>query len=107
LDLIRPEALEDSIGKYLEVIRVLENDRKFVNTNPKCEPQLGRRGLYNTFGGHRDVVSIEQAFLWVLNLSDGNHSILDIAEKSKLAFSVVCNAASALFETGLLIEGKE
>jgi aminopeptidase-like protein len=107
LDFIKPEFLGDTIEKYLEVIRVLENNRKFINTNPKCEPQLGRRGLYSSFGGRRDVNSLEQALLWILNYSDGHNSMLDIAERSKLPFSVVCDAAQALYETGLLIEDKE
>jgi hypothetical protein len=38
----------------------------------------------------------------VLNLSDGNHSLLDIAERSGLPFNVICDAADFLSENGLL-----
>ena len=51
-----------------------------VNLNPKGEPQLGRRGLYASPGAE------EMALLWVLNLSDGRTSLLDIAERSGLGF---------------------
>jgi aminopeptidase-like protein len=42
------------------------------------------------------------AMLWVLNLSDGSRSLLDIAERSKLPFSEVRRAALALEGAGLL-----
>jgi aminopeptidase-like protein len=68
---------------------------------PYCEPQLGRRNLYRSTGG--DAVGVEiSARLWVLNLSDGKHSILDIAERSGIPFSAVCDAAELLCQNGLL-----
>jgi aminopeptidase-like protein len=42
------------------------------------------------------------ALLWVLNLSDGQHSLLDIAERADLSFEAVQRAASTLSEAGLL-----
>ena len=62
--------------------------RAIVNRNPKCEPQLGRRGLYRAVG-RRAAEADEMAMLWVLNLSDGAHSLLDIAERSGLPFDAV------------------
>jgi aminopeptidase-like protein len=41
-------------------------------------------------------------FLWVLNLSDGHHSLLDVAERSGLPFDAVRRAAAALADAGLL-----
>ena len=41
-----------------------------------------------------------------LNLSDGRHSLLDIAERSRLPFDVVCRAAEALAERELLREAE-
>jgi aminopeptidase-like protein len=42
------------------------------------------------------------AMLWTLNLSDGMHSLLDIAERANLPFTVVRNVAGKLQEHGLL-----
>jgi aminopeptidase-like protein len=42
--------------------------------------------------------------LWVLNLSDGNSSLLDIAEKSGILFDIINGAANVLLEHGLLKE---
>ncbi|MEO6191906.1 MAG: DUF4910 domain-containing protein, partial [Thermoanaerobaculia bacterium] len=80
LDFVKPEALEGSLRTYLAVIDVIEGNRRYLNLNPKCEPQLGRRGLYRTIGGDESGRSRELALLWVLNLSDGENSLLDIAE---------------------------
>ena len=47
------------------------------------------------------------AMLWVLNLSDGGHSLLDVAGRSGLPFAVVADAADALCAAGLLTECAE
>jgi aminopeptidase-like protein len=104
LDLVRPEHLADSYAACLEIVRVLEEDATFVNQNPKCEPQLGKRGLYGAIGGRSDTVQLQLAMLWVLNLSDGDHSLLDVAERSGLPFGLLSDAAQALAGAGLLAE---
>ena len=40
--------------------------------------------------------------LWVLNLSDGTQSLLDIAARAGLPFATVRAAADALVRVGLL-----
>jgi aminopeptidase-like protein len=96
LDFVRPGQLAGSLAACLEIFDVLENDRTYVNQNPKCEPQLGKRGLY------RDIGDDEMAMLWVLNLSDGDHSLLDIADRAALRFDSVRRAAGLLSDHGLL-----
>jgi aminopeptidase-like protein len=44
----------------------------------------------------------QMALLWVLNMSDGHNSLLDIGQKSKLPWAMVKQAAAALTEAGLL-----
>jgi aminopeptidase-like protein len=105
LDFVKPDRLANSLEKYLAIVDILENNQTYFNTNPKCEPQLGKRGLYGTFGGTQDKKTKEMATLWVLNLSDGNHSLLDICDRSGLNFSIIRDAANALVEGGLLKEG--
>lgn len=104
LDLISPAALQDSFSTYTAVIAVLERNRRYVNLNPMCEPQLGRRGLYRKTGSYKDVGAREHALLWVLNLSDGEHTLLDIAERAGLCFDIVAAAADDLHACGLLRE---
>jgi aminopeptidase-like protein len=102
LSLVQPGYLADSFKTYLSVLDILENNNHYLNQYPKCEPQLGKRGLYRTMGGNVESKEAELAMLWVLNLSDGRHSLLDIAEKSKLGFPEVSAAARALEGSGLL-----
>jgi aminopeptidase-like protein len=104
LDFVRPASLGDSFAKYLSVIGVLERNRALLNRNPKGEPQLGRRGLYRDVGGHVEARELESAMLWVLNLSDGGCSLLDIAERSRLRFEQIETAAGLLEGSGLLTE---
>lgn len=102
LDLVQPAYLADSLSKYLAVVNILENNQKYLNTNPKCEPQLGKRGLYGALGGQKEAKINELAMLWVLNLADGRHSLLDIAERSALSFDTIQTAAAALLKHNLL-----
>jgi aminopeptidase-like protein len=104
LQLVKPESLGDSFFKCLSVMYVLENNKIYLNQNPKCEPQLGKRGLYRVIGGDSDGKANELAMLWVLNLSDGNFSLLDIANRSGIRFEIIKKAADGLLEHNLLKE---
>jgi aminopeptidase-like protein len=104
LDLVAPRHLAESLARYLEVVDVVENDRRYLNRNPKCEPQLGRRGLYRALGGAPDLPRAEMALLWVLNLSDGTNSLLDIATRAEVDFGTIRDAATLLHAHGLLEE---
>lgn len=96
LDFVQPEFLRDSFNKVLAIINLLENNRTYQSTNPKCEPQLGKRNLYGSIGKK------ELSMLWVLNLSDGYHTLLDISERSGLKFELIDAASKILKEKGLL-----
>ncbi len=108
LTFVKKEAIEDSFRKYLETIMIFDQDAKYLNTNQKCEPQLGKRGLYRNLGIPRydetsdETEQQELAMFWILNLSDGNNSLLDIAKISKIPFSIVLKIANLLNEKKLL-----
>jgi aminopeptidase-like protein len=101
LEFIHPAQLAESLRVCAAVLDVLEGNRRYRNLNPHCEPQLGKRGLYRPTGGGTFEEELN-ARLWVLNLSDGDHSLLDIAEQSHLAFSMMRDAADLLVDSGLL-----
>jgi aminopeptidase-like protein len=102
LRLVRPEWLADSFARCWAVLQILEGNAAYRNQNPKGEPQLGKRGLYRAIGGSDDGRQAELAMLWVLNLSDGHHSLLDISDRSGLAFRAIRRAADALLAHDLL-----
>lgn len=102
LDFIRPESLIGSYSHCLKLFDILEGNGTYVNTSPKCEPQLGRRGLYREVAGQQETKSFELSMLWVLNMSDGTHSLLDIAERAGFPFGAIRKAADLLEQHGLL-----
>jgi aminopeptidase-like protein len=104
LDFVRPQYLAESLIQCLSVLHVIEHNKTYLNQNPKCEPQLGRRGLYRAIAGQQEGNQGELALLWVLNLSDGSHTLLDIATRSGLRFALIKTAADALHDSGLLRE---
>ena len=101
LEFIRPAQLAESLRMCVAILDVLENDRRYRNLSPFGEPQLGKRGLYPS-GGGESIAQEVLARLWVLNLSDGGHSLLDIAERSALPFQAIHQAANILCRGGLL-----
>jgi aminopeptidase-like protein len=101
LEFVSATHLTDSLVTLLELIDLIESDLHFINLAPMGEPQLGRRGLVPSVGG-KAARSEQLALLWVLNLSDGNHSVLDIAERSGLPFDHLRRAIEALTACGLL-----
>jgi aminopeptidase-like protein len=103
LEFLKPVSLARTLRVCAAIVDILENDRRYYNQMPFGEPQLGRRNLYRATGGESigDAIS---ARLWVLNLSDGAHSLLEIAEQSGMFFPAICDAANLLAEHGLLAD---
>ncbi|MBN3909458.1 MAG: DUF4910 domain-containing protein [Nostoc sp. NMS1] len=99
LSFVQPQYLAESLLQCISILHILNNNKIYYNQNPKCEPQLGKRGLYN---GHQNSRINQMAILWVLNLSDGQYTLLDIAERSGMSFDVIKHAADTLLAHDLL-----
>jgi aminopeptidase-like protein len=120
-EFVKAKYLADSFSKYFKVILKLEenfgkfysktneeelpeidskNDQVFLNLNPKCEPKLDKTGIYRKIGGEKynDALTI----LWVLNYSDGKHSLRHIALRSGIDFKQIKQTAKLLHEKKLL-----
>ncbi len=104
LELVTPKALETSLKMIDNILFTLEANKSYVNVNPKCELHLGKRGLYNLVGGENLNKTFQLALLWVLNFSDGKHSLLNISRESGIDFEIINLAAGKLFEQKLLVE---
>jgi aminopeptidase-like protein len=103
LDFVKPSALGGSLDLLLRIVETWESNRMLRNLAPYGEPQLGKRGLYRTTGGTSGNTD-EAALLWVLNLADGAHSLLDITKRSGLPLATVSTAIDRLEKAGLLAE---
>lgn len=104
LNLVLGKYLADTFSTYLFIFYVLENNKTYLNLNPKCEPQLGKRGLYRMISGQQEGYVNEFAIICTLNLCDGKHSLLDIADRTGMEFDLIKKAADALLASGLLEE---
>ena len=102
MDFIKPEFLERSYKNTLQIIDILENEYKTVNLAPHGEPNLGKRGLYGAIGGDKKAYDANLPVFWMLNQSDGQHSLLDIALRAKLPYERIHDAAKVLSENELL-----
>jgi aminopeptidase-like protein len=101
LDFISAASLAGSLDACERICGVLEGNLRYRNVLPKCEPRLGPRGLYRNATG-RNPSEFEHALLWVLNQCDGTRDLLAVAQRSRMAFAVIANAASAARAAGLL-----
>lgn len=99
--LVSPEHLAESLCVLRDVVELLNGNTTYLNLAPWGEPQLGKRGLYQALGG-TNIPDLQLALLWVLNLSDGKHSLLDIAERAGMSFRSIRAAADMLEQHELL-----
>lgn len=104
LSFIEPDALADSLSAAARILDILERNVTLERVEPRGEPQLGRHGLYEAIGAGipAEIEESRQALLWTLNLADGAHALLDVAERGSLPFTAVRRAADILLEAGLV-----
>lgn len=128
LEFVHQKTLQESFEKYIEIIKSLEENisknnvvqnhrntkksydsKKYQNLIQKCEPQLGKRGIYRILGGQNNNFEErknEFAIFWVLNLSDGTFSLNEISERSGLSLELIEKTADVLMKVNLLKEIK-
>jgi aminopeptidase-like protein len=103
LDFVRPQALEQSYAVIEELLDLLDRDCVYERVDGRGEPQLGRRGLYRAIAGQREAGGATQMdLLWVLNLADGKHSLLDMAIRADVPFARIEAAARLALEADLI-----
>ena len=106
LTFVTGDRLEDAYEACQAIVRVLEGDATYVSLNPMCEPQLGKRGLYSASGGAGERRDREMSLLWVLNLADGSHSLLDMAERSSMPFERIRSRACSVTASAFPLQTK-
>jgi len=101
LNFIKAESLAESFRLLCSLVELLEYNAVYINQAPYGEPQLGKRSLYHDYGGS-GIGDANLAKLWILNLSNGSRSLLDIGERSHLPFSLLLESAIELEDAGLI-----
>jgi aminopeptidase-like protein len=102
LDFVNHDQLTKSYHTLRRVIEILEGNRRYQNLFPYGEPQLGKRGVYREMGDADQTKQL--AMLWVLSLSDGRHSLIDIAERSGIEFELIRHVTTILTNSGVIEE---
>ncbi|MEJ2594658.1 MAG: DUF4910 domain-containing protein [bacterium] len=102
LAFVKSDRLAESFQLLIQVIQGLEQGTRYLNLSPYGEPQLGKRGLFKKIGGAVEGKAYEMALLWMLNMSDGNHSIEYISDLSGVDLETLKGAARSLSDAGLL-----
>ena len=104
LDFVEPRCLRESLDLLEAVASLIDRDVVYENLAPFGEPQLGRRGLYGRLAssGETEAESARMAMLWLLNQSDGDTSLLSVAERSGIDTRTLDAVARLLVEQGLL-----
>lgn len=101
LSFVKAESLAQSLELFTALVDWIDTDQTYQNLAPFGEPQLGRRGLYRSIGG-TNAGQQEMAILWMLNLSDGSHSLSAIADRSGLPRELLAQTADLLVAHQLL-----
>jgi aminopeptidase-like protein len=108
LDLVTEDALNESLEMYLKVIKGIEGNNVFRNNNPYCSPKLDKRGLYRTLGSQRKRYKEKSRMTWLLNYSNGENSLIDIAEEVDTSILNLIETSEKLKKEGLLtLDGRK
>lgn len=102
LEFVKNDSLEESLAILKKIVGALEANQTYVNLSPKCEPQLGKRGLYDATGGSSNVKDARMAMLWLLNQCDGTNDLLQISIKSGYSIELLEEVVQILLAKGLL-----
>jgi aminopeptidase-like protein len=83
MSIVSVPGIAQMIKLYMQTINLLEVSGTWRRVDGGfCEPQLGKRDLYSNVGGDPDNHVLLKKMLWILNLSDGEHDLIDISKKS-------------------------
>lgn len=101
-DFISFEALSETVQQTLSICKGFELDEYPVSTVQNCEPHLGKRGLYPSSVNPKVDRNLIHRRMHLLTYADGNHSLLDIAEKRNESIMLYENEVNQLRSGGLL-----
>lgn len=100
LDFVSPAGLEGAYEVVKTCIECLEANET-LRVTVKCEPQLGKRGLYPTLST-KESASIVRNMMNLLAYADGSNTLLEIAERIEAPMWDLLPIAGSLKREGLL-----
>lgn len=101
-DFMSFEAMSESVDAHFVVCSVLERNLIYERSMPYCEPHLSKYNLYSSLGAPRSPEERKSALLWLLNLADGKHDLLSIAERAGVNFWLLDEVAGECVRAGII-----
>lgn len=98
-------AMEETAEMYLKMLYALELNKSYNVSEPYCELQLGKRGLYPTEGGNAQAQKQTLDLLHFLSYADGDHDLIRIAEKANKSILDFEAVVDLCISKGLISEG--
>lgn len=101
LDLISNQGLAGGLAMAFNAVNLLEQNATYEVT-VKCEPQLGKRGLYPTVSDMSQDYSDVQKLTNFIAYCDGTRDLMAIADKISVSAFELMKTAALLEKEGLL-----
>lgn len=98
---VTTNGLKGSFNILKKIVYELEKS-VFPIAKYKCEPQLGKRGLYPSLSKKNTINQNIRLIQYFLSYSDGQNSILDIAKKCKTSFTKILKIEKILKKEKLI-----
>jgi aminopeptidase-like protein len=87
---------------YFDICQAHEINQNYKSLNPHCEPQLGKRNLYNNLSTKQQTAQTNQHIMWLLAYADGNTPLIEIAQKAQCNILNFQPTIALLQQNGLL-----
>ena len=98
---VTTNGLKGSFNILKKIIYELEKS-VFPIAKYKCEPQLGKKGLYPSLSKKNTINQNIRLIQYFLSYSDGQNSILDIAKKCETSFTKILKIEKILKKKKLI-----
>lgn len=102
LELVSGANLVETLQVYMNALYVLENNVRYVNTRPFGEPFLSKYDLHDSLGAAKTHAREKLFIKYLLNYSDGNMDLVDIADMLSVPVWSMEGAVRKLVHAGLL-----
>ncbi len=100
--LVSFDAMNETIDLYFSIARALELNRYYENTIRFCEPNMGKRGLYEDLSGALTMPQQLSTRMRLINYMDGKTSLLEFCERYNLNILDLDSEIELLIQKGVL-----
>jgi len=107
MDMITPDGLYGGYNILKKTIEILETNKIYISTT-LCEPQLGKRGLYDS-GKHAssNIVDKVRKIINFLAYADGTNDLIEISKILTIEYFELLDLVDLLLEKELIKEAND